>query len=49
MRKLFNKYADVLTKPGKLVSRDIKDNIKFLNLSKPKIHHRLRIMSEREL
>ena len=45
MPKLVNKYANVLTKPGKPVALDIKHKIKSLDPEKPIPHYRLQRMS----
>ena len=45
MHELLNKYADVFTKPGKPVAREIKHKIELLDPAKPIPHHRLQIMS----
>ena len=48
MCELVNKFADILTKWGKPVARDIKHKIKLLDPEKP-ISHRLQGMTEIEL
>ena len=49
MYELINNYADVFTKPGKPVARDIKHKIELLDPEKPKPHHRLKRMGARKL
>ena len=49
MHDLVNKYADVFTKPGRPVAREIKQKNELLDPAKPIPHHRLQIISEREL
>ena len=49
MKELVNKYADVFSKPGKPVARDIKHKIDLLDPSKAIPHHRQQRMSEKEL
>ena len=49
LSELLNKYADVFTKPGKPVARDIKHKIELLDPAKPIPYHRLQRMSEIEL
>ena len=41
MRELLNKYADVFTKPGISIAKDIKHKIELLDPDKPITHHRL--------
>ena len=48
MRELVNKFANVLTKPGKPVAPDIKYKIEFLDPEKPIPYRRLQRMTERE-
>ena len=49
MRELVNKYADVFTKPGKPIARDIKHKIELLYPEKPIAHYKLQIISETDI
>ena len=46
IRGLVNQYADVFTKPGKLVAQDIKHKTRLLDPAKPILYHRLQRMSK---
>ena len=49
MHEFLNKYADVITKPGKPVARDIKHKVELLDSVKPIYHQNIQRISEIKL
>ena len=47
MHKMVNEYADVFTKKGKPVAKDIKYKIELLDPAQPIPHYRLQRISKR--
>ena len=48
MSESVNKYADIFTKPGKLVARDIQDKTELVDPEKPILYNKLQRMIERQ-